>query len=114
MAGWKDGGVFCEIFGETPRNKIIEFLLETRELDYSIGDIAKEVKLNRATTYNVMEGLIEEKIVVPTRKVSNGQLYKLNPEKEEVKALIQVFNMLLKKSIEKSGIKEAIAIKCKN
>ena len=89
-------GVFCEIFGETPRNKIIEFLLETRELDYSIGDIAKEVKLNRATTYNVMEGLIEEKIVVPTRKVSNGQLYKLNPEKEEVKALIQVFNMLLK------------------
>ena len=50
-------GEFCEIFGITPRNRIIEFFLEMRGLDFSIGDVAKETELNRATTYNTIEEL---------------------------------------------------------
>lgn len=90
-------GEFCKIFGKTPRNKILEFLLALRNLDYTIGDIAKETGLNRATTYNTMEELIKQGIIKPTRKVSGGQLYAMNIEKKEVKALIETFNKVLKK-----------------
>lgn len=99
------GGQFCNVFGNNPRNKIIEFLIETRELDYSIGDIAKETNLNRATTYNIVTELINEKYIIPTRRVSNSQLYKLNESKEEVKILIKVFNMILNKIVEKHSEK---------
>ena len=33
-------GAFATMFGATPRNRILEFFLETRELDFSIGDVA--------------------------------------------------------------------------
>ncbi len=93
----QEWGEFCEIFGVTPRNRIIEFFLQMRELDFPIGDVAKETGLNRATTYNTIEELVKNGIIVPTRKVSGGQLYGLNLKKKEVKLLIEVFNMILSK-----------------
>lgn len=102
-------GVFIGLFGETPRNKILEFLLEMKGLDFTIGDISREVEINRATTYNVMEELIKEKIVVATRKISGAQAYKLNKNKEEVKLLVLAFNSGLKLISEKPRILENLA-----
>ena len=91
----KTYGEFCEIFGANPRNRIIEFFLEMRGLDFSIGDVARETGLNRATTYNTIEELVKAKYLILTRKVSGAQLYILNVEKEEVKILINTFNTIL-------------------
>jgi len=91
---------FCKVFGINPRNRILEFFLEMRDLDFSIGDIAKETELNRATTYNAMEELIKEGYIILSRKVSGGQLYKLNKEKKEVKILIESFNLILGKIVK--------------
>ena len=101
-------GEFCEIFGTNPRNRIIEFFLEMRGLDFSIGDVARETGLNRATTYNTIEGLVEAKYLIPTRKVSGAQLYILNVEKEEVKVLINTFNMVLQRIAQKYKEKQKI------
>ena len=101
-------GQFCEIFGVNPRNRILEFFLEMRELDFSIGDVAKEIELNRATTYNTIEELTKEKYLIPTRKVSGGQLYKLNIEKKEVKFLIEAFNMILNRIVKQYDKKEKV------
>jgi len=88
-------GVFCEIYGTTPRNRILEFFLEGRELDFGIGDVAAETGMNRATCYNTMEDLLQEGLIVPTRKIGKTQLYKLNTRKVEVKVLVQAFNLAL-------------------
>ena len=103
-------GEFCEIFGLTPRNRIIEFFLETRGLDFSIGDVARETGLNRATTYNTIEELVKAKYLIPTRKVSGAQLYILNIDKEEVKILINTFNTILQGIAEKYKEKEKIVV----
>lgn len=47
-------GEFVRIFEMSPRNIVLEFFLEIRDLDFAIGDVAKETKLNRATAYNIM------------------------------------------------------------
>tara|TARA_Y100000310_G_scaffold285479_1_gene308953 strand:+ start:514 stop:834 length:321 start_codon:yes stop_codon:yes gene_type:complete len=90
-------GEFCNIFGTNPRNRILEFFLEGRELDFALGDVAKETGLNRATAYNKLAELIEEGYLIPTRKISGGQLYKLNKQKKEVMLLISAFNMVLRR-----------------
>lgn len=93
-------GEFCKVFGVNPRNRILEHFLAMDILDFSIGDIAEETGLNRATTYNIMEELIKEGFIIPTRKVSGTQLYKLNKEKYEVKILLKAFSMILKKILD--------------
>ncbi len=95
----KQWGAFCDVFGINPRNRIIEFFLEMREADFTIGDIAKETGLNRATAYNTTEELLKEAYLIPSRKVSGGQLYKLNTQKEEVKVFIKTFNIILKEIV---------------
>jgi len=93
-------GEFCNVFGVCPRNQILEFFLEARSMDFSIGDVAIETKLNRATTYNEFNNLIKEGYIIPTRKVSGAQLYTLDLKKTEVKILIQAFDKVLKKIMD--------------
>ena len=90
-------GTFCETIGKTSKNAVIEFFIEAREFDHSIGDMAKQLGLNRATAYNVIEELLDEEIIVETRKISNTQLYKLNEKNSRVKLLIEMFNLILNK-----------------
>ena len=101
-------GEFCEVFGVNPRNRVLECFLEMPSIDSSIGDIAEESGLNRATTYNTMEELIESSFIIPTRRVSGTQLYKLNKEKKEVKILLRAFSMVLKKILKEHEKKEKI------
>ena len=93
-------GQFCEIFGATPRNRIMEFFLEGREIDFSLGDVAKETGLNRATTYSLSNELINEGYLVASRKISGTQLYRLNLSKREVGLLIKAFNLVLGKVVD--------------
>ncbi|MEK6937068.1 MAG: hypothetical protein AABW58_03275 [Nanoarchaeota archaeon] len=104
----KPWGDFCEIFGVNPRNRILEHFLTCRVLEFSIGDVAEETELNRATTYNVMEELVKDKFIIPTRKLSGIQLYKLNKEKYEVKILLKAFSLVLKKILDEYTEKEKV------
>ncbi|MBI1972763.1 hypothetical protein HYS50_02040 [Candidatus Woesearchaeota archaeon] len=101
-------GEFCNIAGPTPRNRVLEFFIDMKGLDYTAGDIASFTQLNRATTYNTMEELIKEVYLIPTRKVSGSQLYKINEAKREVKVLIAIFDMILDKIAEEYAPKASI------
>ncbi|MBI2141862.1 hypothetical protein HYU15_00030 [Candidatus Woesearchaeota archaeon] len=100
MSRYPKWGEFCEVFGANPRNRVIEFFLECRELEFSIGDVARETGLNRATAYIVMAEIVKKRYLMPTRKSSGAQLYKLNIEKEEVALLIKAFNLVLSRVVE--------------
>ena len=104
----KTWGEFCDIFGINPRNRILEFFLEGDEIDFSIGEVCEETELNRATTYNIIDGLIKEKLIILTRKVSGCQLYKLDKGKKEVKILLKVFDMILDKICDEYSKKEEV------
>ena len=101
-------GEFCNIAGPTPRNRILEFFIDMKGLDYTAGDLASFTELNRATTYNTMEELIKEGYLMPTRKVSGSQLYTINKAKREVKVLLALFDMILDKLAEEYTPKHAV------
>ena len=94
--------LFRKSFGDTPQIRVLEFLIEGRELDYSITDIAEGAEIGRTTLFRIFNELIKNKIIIPTRQIGNAKLYKLNQENLIVKKMIDVFDEIImpKKKIE--------------
>ena len=92
--------MFCEAFGDTPRNQLIEFFLEMRSTDFGLADVARELKMNKATTYNASKELIERKIIIPCRFIGKTQTYKLNKDSILVKSLLKAHNELMKNFVQ--------------
>ncbi len=87
--------IFREIFGHTPKIRVLEYLLEGRELDHSIGDIAEGAGINRVTLFRLWHEIEKSKLVVPTRNIGNAKLFKLNAKNPYVKDLIELFDKMI-------------------
>jgi len=85
----KNKSLFVETFGDTPLVRVTEFFLTFREFDYSKSQVAAEADVSRVTIENVWKQLIRNGIIVKTRKVGNGELYKVNLANPKVKILMK-------------------------
>lgn len=92
--------MLLEVIGDTTENRIIDFLIEGKGLDYTKKDIADNCEISRPTLYKVFPKLVKQGITKPTRTIGRVQLYSLNTENEKVKALLKLEEFLLKKSFE--------------
>ena len=91
----KDFSVFRELLGDTPKIRVLEYLLEGRELDHSIGDIAEGAGINRVTLFRMWDNIIKSDIVVHTRDIGNAKLFKLNTGNPQVKVLMDLFDKII-------------------
>ncbi len=96
--------ILLETIGDTIENRVIDFLIEGRGIDYSKTDIADGCEISRPTVYKVLPKLTKEGVVKITRKMGRITLYTLNIENEKVKNLLKLEQMLLQKSFE--GVEE--------
>lgn len=87
--------IFTKAIGNTPKIKVLEFLIEGRELDYSISDIAEGSGIGRTTLFRIWDDLIDSKIIEHTRDIGNAKLYKLNMENLFVKRLVDLFDFVV-------------------
>ena len=89
--------LFRKSLGDTQKIRVLEFLIEGRELDYSITDIAEGAEIGRTTLFRICEDLIQNKIIIPTRQIGNAKLYKLNIENSFVRKMIEIFDEIILK-----------------
>ena len=87
--------IFTKAIGNTPKIKVLEFLIEGRELDYSISDIAEGSGIGRTTLFMIWNDFVELGIVKNTRNIGNAKLYKLNLSNSFVKKMVEVFDTLV-------------------
>ena len=87
--------LFRELFGDTPKIRVLEYLLEGRELDHSIGDIAEGAGINRVTLFRMWDKLEKSKIITHTRNIGNAKLYKLNLDNPYVEILTDIFDRVI-------------------
>ena len=87
--------LFRKILGDTPQIRVLEFLIEGRELDYNIRDIAEGAHIGRTTLFRIFEDLLKNKLIVPTREIGNAKLYKLNLENRFVRKMIEIFDEIV-------------------
>lgn len=87
--------LFRRALGDNPKIRVLEFLIEGRELDYHITDIAEGAEISRTTLFRIWEDLISSKIIVPTREIGNAKLFKLNQNSPFVKKMIELFDSVV-------------------
>ena len=87
--------LFRKALGDTPKIRVLEFLIEGRELDYSISDIAEGAEIGRTTLFRIWEDLIKTQMITPTRQIGNAKLYKLNLDNIFVKKLTEIFDAII-------------------
>lgn len=84
-------GAFCETYGATIENQVLEYLLENQDLDLAVGDMAKELDISRPKAYDVIEDFEKKGYLVKSRVVGKTQLYKLNKANIRVKIFLRNF-----------------------
>jgi hypothetical protein len=87
--------LFRKAFGDNPKIRVLEFLIEGRELDYSISDIAEGAEIGRTTLFRIWGDLVKNRIIAPTRQIGNARLYKLNLENNFVKKIVEIFDEII-------------------
>ena len=100
--------IFTKVIGDTPKIKVLEFLIEGRELDYSVSDIAEGAGIGRTTLFRIWNDFVELDIIRPTRNIGNAKLYKLNTSNDFVRKIIDLFDTVV---IEPLNKKRKIVVK---
>jgi DNA-binding IclR family transcriptional regulator len=98
---------FLEIMGNNPKMRLLAFLIEGREFDYSLSDISQNAGIPWTTLHRIMPAFEKSKIVVKTREIGRAKLFRISQESDEAKALIEIFDGILKKELEKHQLTAA-------
>ena len=96
MENQEEKSVFLEYFGDYPLMRVLDFLIESREMDYSMTEIAKNSNVGWTAFSEIWPQLIKKEIVIFTRKIGNAKLCKLNIQNPWVKELIKMDNLITK------------------
>ena len=104
-----DKSMLLEVIGDTIENRIIDFMIEGRGIDYTKKDIADGSEISRPTLYKILPVLVKRGVVKPTRSIGRVQLYTINMQNERVKTLLKLEEFLLRQSFEE--MKEIARVK---
>ena len=95
----KEESIFLDYVGDSPRMRILQYLIEGREFDYTLTDM-----LNSGVSWGTLNTLIpkflELKIIAKTRKIGRATLYKINKENVLVKQLIGLYDKLIMENLD--------------
>lgn len=105
---------FLSFLGDSPHNRLLEFLITGREFDYSLSDLAKNAGVSWTTLHRIFPAIVQEKIAIKTREIGRAKLFKINQKSEEVKKLIALYDSLLKKQLDELAEKQTIKIRARN
>ena len=93
--------IVTKAIGKSPKIKVLEFLIEGRELDYSVSDIAEGAGIGRTTLFRIWNDFVELGIVKHTRDIGNAKLYKLNLSNPFVRKMVDLFDTLVIEPLNK-------------
>ncbi len=93
----KEKSLFLDYVGDNPRMRVLQYLIEGREFDYTLTDM-----LNAGVSWGTLNTLVpklaELGIVVKTRRIGRATLYKINEGNVAVARLVDLYdNLLLEK-----------------
>ena len=101
--------IFLEHVGDSPRMRLIQFLIEGRDFDYTLTDMLK-ANISWGTLNTLIAKLAEIGIVVPVRKVGNATLYKINNKNKTAQQLIVIYDSLILEEFDKKSSEIKITV----
>ena len=95
----KEESIFLDYVGDAPRMRILQYLIEGRDFDYTLTDLLN-AGVSWGTLNTLVPKLLELGIVVKTRKIGRATLYKINQENIAVKQLVYLYDKLLLEKLD--------------
>jgi len=80
---------FTRVFGDTPQVRLLDFLADNLEFDYTISQIGTYADLSRPTVYLLVERLTREGLFVRSRTVGRSRFYRINRNNPLVPSLLR-------------------------
>ena len=105
----KEESIFLEVVGDSPRMRILQYLIEGRNFDYTLTDMLNS-EVSWGTLNSEFPKLIKLEIVVKVREVGRAKLYKINSENLIAKKLIDLYDSLVQKELNNPRIKEKLVV----
>ncbi|MBI2582600.1 hypothetical protein HYV87_05750 [Candidatus Woesearchaeota archaeon] len=90
----EDESIFLDHLGDTPRMRVLQYLIEGRDFDYTLTDLLNS-GVSWGTLNTLVPKLLELGIVIKTRKIGRATLYKINQNNFAVVQLVELYNNLL-------------------
>ena len=81
--------------------RVLDFLILNQRFDYSHSDISNHAKIPPRSLQRILPTLIEEKLIIRTRKSGKAYMYLFNRNSEKGKALQKYFEETIKNDIDK-------------
>ena len=97
------------VFGGSPVIKVFDFLLDNREFDYSLTDIAKGAGIGWTTLHQFWREIVALGLVRKTRRIGRAELYKLDTTNPLAKKLIEIDFLVSKMMVRKELERQALA-----
>lgn len=110
----KQETIFVEVFGKSPIVRVLDFLITYQAFDYPLTEIAEKSGVSYSTLQTFWGKLVENKIVLKTRRVGKSDLYKLNVKNPAVQQLIKLDWNLIHGTEMHQNIKSALVEGYKN
>ena len=98
--------VFVEYFGDYPLIRVLDFLILSRGMDYSMTEIAQDSGVGWSSFSEIWSKLVEKDIVKLTITIGNAKLYKLNLGNPWVKELIRMDKTITRVETDKILLKK--------
>jgi DNA-binding transcriptional ArsR family regulator len=89
MAVDSHDSLLTRALGNSPKLRILDYLLDYKLNDFTIKEILEAVGMSKLTFYKYFEDLEELGLVIPQRKIGRATLYKINLENPMVKMMIE-------------------------
>ena len=86
----EEKSIFLQVFGSSPKMKILDFLLTWQGFDYSLTEVAEKTNVSYPIVANVIEDFLKIGLIKETRKIGKSKLFKLNEENELAKKLLKL------------------------
>lgn len=101
---------FLLFFGNTAFNRLLDFLIEHEEFDYSLTEIARNAEVSWSMTNLLWPRLLKHGIAVETRRVGRARMYRLNAKSPLVQRLLKLDWELSKQAVLQEAREQALTV----
>lgn len=87
----REKSIFIRLFGDSPKLRVLDFLMSFPKYDYSLTDISKNARIGYSTLMLFWEkDFVKTGLVVETRKVGKARMFKINETNPAIKYLLKL------------------------
>lgn len=106
----EEESIFLDVVGDSPTMRLLQYLIEGRDFDYTLTDLATNAGVSWGTLHTIFPKLIEYGIVTQVRVIGRAKLFKINEKNSIARKLIDLYDSLIKQELEKIEQKKEVLV----